>query len=243
MRQKRDISHRRCPLSTHCTKVRGLSLATETPLFEQAQAGHRLSLDRLMRRHDGLVQAVVRQQFLGSLPFDEALQAGRMGLWRAILGYDPHRGFAFSSYAWPAIMRQVWRAVKEHTRGEAKPRLAWAPSDTLGRDPATLAEEMTLQQALHGLVLRLPQRLQQVIVAYYGLDGQAPASYRQLGVRMALSHERIRQLHIEALVWLRHPAHSQALRTLLQRHTLADYEAADALAQRWLRKRGGRHGH
>lgn len=90
---------------------------------------------------------------------------------------------------------------------------------------------------------RLPQRLQQVVVAYYGLDGEAPASYRQLGTRLGLSHERIQQLHDEALVWLRHPAHSQALRTLLQRHTLADYEAAAALAQRWLQKRAGRHGH
>ena len=46
----------------------------------------------------------------------------------------------------------------------------------------------------------------------------------------------------KALVRLRHPAHSQMLRSLLGRHTLADYEAADALAQRWLRRRGGRHG-
>jgi RNA polymerase sigma factor (sigma-70 family) len=229
-------------LSTHSTEVRGLSLATETPLFEQAQAGDRLSLDRLMRRHDGLVQAVVRQQFLGTLPFDEALQAGRIGLWRAILGYDADRGFAFSSYAWPAIMRQVWRAVKEHARAEAKPWVGWSPSDTLAHDPAALVEEMTLQQTLYDLVQRLPQRLRQVVVAYYGLDGQASASYRQLGVRMALSHGRIHQLHTEALIWLRHPAHSQTLRTLLQRHTLADYASADALAQRWLRKRGGHHG-
>jgi RNA polymerase sigma factor (sigma-70 family) len=222
--------------------VGGLSLSTETPLFEQAQAGSHLSLNRLMRRHDGLVQAVVRQQFLGSLPFDEALQAGRIGLWRAILGYDPYRGFAFSTYAWPAIMRHVWRAVKEHARTEAKPCLGLSPSDALAHDPAALAEVMALQHVLHRLVCRLPQPLPQVIVAYYGLDGQAPASYRQLGARLGLSHERIHQLHTEALVWLRHPAHSQALRTLLQRHTLADYEAADALAQRWLRKRAGRHG-
>jgi DNA-directed RNA polymerase sigma subunit (sigma70/sigma32) len=101
---------------------------------------------------------------------------------------------------------------------------------------------MALQQTLQRLVHRLPQRLRQVIVAYYGLDGHAPASYRQLGARMDLSHERIHQLHTEALVWLCQPAHSQALRTLLQRHTLADYEAADALAQRWLQKRAGRRG-
>ncbi len=60
-----------------------------------------------IRQHEGLVQAVVRRQVLGDLTFDEALQAGRISLWHAILGYDPHRGWAFSTYAWPAIMRYV----------------------------------------------------------------------------------------------------------------------------------------
>lgn len=230
-------------MSVHSCEVGDLSLATEIPLFEQAQAGSHVSLDHLMRRHDGLVQAVVRQQFLDSLPFGEALQAGRVGLWRAILGYDPHRGLAFSTYAWPCIMRHVWRAVKDHACQESRPTVGLLPADTLAADPATLVDAIALQQTLDRLVHRLPQRLQQVVVAYYGLDGNPPASYRQLGVRLGLSHERIRQLHSEALVWLRHPAHSQALRTLLQRHTLADYEAAETLAQRWLQKRAGRHGH
>ena len=227
------------------------SLITEIPLFEQAQAGCYRSLNRLMRRHDGLVQAVVRQQFLGDLPFAEALQAGRIGLWHAILGFDPQRDLAFSTYAWPAIMRRVWQAVKNQSRQETMPIVGLPPANPVSADPTALAETVAWQQALQRLVRRLPERLQQLIVAYYGLDGQSPASYRQLGARLGLSHERIHQLHNEALVWLRQPAHSQALRSLLRRHTLADYEMAEAQAQRWLRKRAGRqrrrgqaaHGH
>jgi hypothetical protein len=48
-----------------------------------------------MKTHDGLVQAVVRKQILGDLPYDEAIQAGRIGLWRAMLGDEPNRGNAF----------------------------------------------------------------------------------------------------------------------------------------------------
>jgi DNA-directed RNA polymerase specialized sigma subunit len=55
-------------------------------LFRQAQAGCRDSLNELMERHDGLVHAVVRRQILGDLPYAEAVQAGCIGLWRAILG-------------------------------------------------------------------------------------------------------------------------------------------------------------
>jgi hypothetical protein len=59
---------------------------------------------------------------------------------------------------------------------------------------------------------------------------------------LGLSGERARQLHTEALIWLRQPAHAQQLRSLLSRHTLAEYEAVEAETQRWLRWRGGHHG-
>ena len=103
-------------------------------------------------------------------------------------------------------------------------------------------EAAAVRQALRDLVERLSKRLQQVVVARHGLDGNPPAIYRQIGATLGLSGERARQLHIQALVWLRHPAHSYVLRSLLGRHTLADYAAADELAQRWLRRRGGRRG-
>jgi RNA polymerase sigma factor (sigma-70 family) len=220
----------------------GPGSASGATLFQQARAGCSASLNALMARHDGLVQAVVRRQVLGELPFTEALQAGRIGLWRAILGFDPSRGVAFSTYAWPCIMHQVWRAVKAHTRLCAPT----VPGDGLwsreAADPVAAWETMAVCQALHALVHRLPRRLQQVVVARYGLDGSPPVIYRQIGAALGLSGERARQLHTAALVWLRQPAHSQTLRSLLGRHTVADYQAADALAQRWLQRRGGRHG-
>ena len=54
----------------------------EVVLFRQAQTGSNESLNALMETHDGLVHAVVRRQVLGDLPYAEALQAGRIGLWR-----------------------------------------------------------------------------------------------------------------------------------------------------------------
>jgi RNA polymerase sigma factor (sigma-70 family) len=219
----------------------GLGSDFEATLFQQAQAGCAASLNRLMTRHDGLVQAVVRRQVLGELLFTEALQAGRIGLWRAILGYDPQRGAAFSTYAWPCIMRHIWRAVKAHSRFHAPPTASELPS-LEAPDPTLVWEAEAVRQALHHLVQRLPERLRLVIVARYGLEDTPPATYQQIGSSLGLSGERARQLHTEALVWLRHPAHSQTLRSLLGRHTLADYQAAEALAQRWLRRRGGRHG-
>jgi len=218
----------------------GLSETTEAVLFEQAQAGCRASLNQLMSRHERLVPFVVRRQTLGKLPFAEAVQAGRIGLWKAILGYDSQRGYAFSTYACTAIARHIWQAVKRAERA-ASESAGIVPQVTADEtDPAEVWEASAVRAALQEAVARLPERLRDIIMARYGLSGKSATSYREIGATLGLTGERIRQLHTEALVWLRHPAHSQHLRSLLERHTLADYAAADELAQRWLRWRGGR---
>jgi DNA-directed RNA polymerase sigma subunit (sigma70/sigma32) len=142
-------------------------------------------------------------------------------------------------------MHAVWQAVKTEQSSQRLSACSRLPS-AASEDPAEgVIEDIlrpSLSQALGELLQRLPHSLRHIVLHYYGFDGYPPASYRRLGAQLGLSHERVRQLHLQALVWLRHPAHSQTLRTLLQRHTVADYELADALAQRWLRRRGGRHG-
>jgi RNA polymerase sigma factor (sigma-70 family) len=224
-------------VSTHTKSGLGAQ-PPEATQFIQAQAGRAESLNQLMARHDGLVQAVVRQQVLDELPFEEALQAGRIGLWRAILGFDPSRGFAFSTYAWPSIKHHIWRAVKAYGRFHRDQAPFYHPEAT---DPAVIWEAKAIREALQAMVGRLPPRLEYVVVARYGLNGHAPFFYRQIGAALGLTGERARQLHTEALVRLCHPAHSYRLRSLLGRHTLADYEKADQEARRWLYRRGGRH--
>jgi RNA polymerase sigma factor (sigma-70 family) len=225
----------------------GFSLcASEATLFEQAQAGCRESANLLMKQHERLVRYAVSRQHLFGFPFEEAVQVGRHGLWRAILCYDPHRGTAFSTYAYPAIVRQVWAAVKAH--GEQNRRAHASEELRLflqSREPGLVQqqEETAISQALHQLVRRLPDRLRGVIVAYYGLGGQPGQLYREIGLQLGVSKQRVQQLHVEALVWLRHPAHSQELRSLLQRHSEREYAWADELAQAWLRRRGGRRGY
>ena len=198
----------------------------EVVLFGQAQAGCRESLNALMGRHDGLVHAVVRRQVLGDLPYAEALQAGRIGLWRAILRFDPGRGYAFFTYAWRSIVHHVWRAVKVHTRASSMEQVAaqaeWQRIASV--DPAALEVAWSVHDTLHELVTRMSERLQQIIVVRYGLDGQEGRLYCEIGKYLGVSGERARQLYSEALVWLRHLPHSQHLRSLLAYHSLADYE-------------------
>ena len=235
-------------MRTRQYKLGGSGLSAGVALLRQAQAGCRESLNHLAERHDGLVHAVVRRQVLGDLPYAEALQAGREGLWRAILRFDPARGTAFSTYAWPSILHHVWGAVKKHTRayGEGQAECGCAGHAEgwfiACADPEHLVAAQAVRGALETLVAELPKRLRMVIVARYGLEGHRPCLYREADAQLGISGERARQLHQEALVWLRHPARSSRLRSLLGRHRLSEYQWAEAEAQRWLRQRGGRRG-
>jgi RNA polymerase sigma factor (sigma-70 family) len=177
-----------------------------------------------MKRHDGLVHAFIQRQGSGDLTYEEALQAGRIGLWHAIQGYDPARGTAFSTYAWVAIWRQVYRRGQELSRDTD----VWLPErpSWVEPDPAEEVDQELTIAILYDLVGQLPKRLRRVIVGRYGLGEQPPCTLKELGEELGLSGERVRQLEQDALAWLRHPAHSGRLRQLLGKNTAADYRRA-----------------
>ena len=112
-------------------------------------------------------------------------------------------------------------------------------------DPAELAAQAWQRQAVRAalgeLLAYLPERSYHVIVAAYGLDGQAPLSLAAIGRLYGLSRERVRQLRNDALVVLRLPALSGRLRRLCDQTDRAAYQRAQALNQAWLgrRRRGG----
>ncbi len=196
----------------------------------------------LMARHEGLVHWVVRRQYLGELSFADAMHEGRVGLWHALERYDAARGTAFSSYAVPAIRHAIWEAV---AAGRAKAASgSYPPPLAEGFDLGEFVHAGQLRASIRALVDRLPSRLRLVIVAHYGLDDAEPESYAAIGRTLGVSRQRVQQLHVEALAWLAHPAHSLPLRRLLDRTSRADYRRALARVYRMQRRRrsDGRRG-
>lgn len=216
------------------TTHRCASQLSDVPLA-RSPVGGLAGIEQALHRHEGLIHAVIRCEGSGSLTYEEALQAGRIGLWRAILNYDPTRGTAFSTYAWVAIHRHIRRAAARAAGGSGCqlvpcPHGPAEPSSRgLAEDLDESVEQALIHQALFTLLSQLPHRLRLVIGARYGLDDHPPRTLRQLGAELGLSHERIRQLEQDALAWLRHPAHSLRLRQLLDKNTAADYRQALAL--------------
>ena len=58
------------------------------------------------------------------------------------------------------------------------------------------------------------ERESEIVKLYFGLDGSEPMTLEQIGHRMGVTRERIRQLKERAFSRLRHPSRREALHSL-----------------------------
>jgi len=208
-------------------------------IFGCAQAGCRTCQESLLLRHEGLIHFLLHRQVAGGLVYDELVQEGRIALWRAVLGFDPQRGVAFSTYAGKAIERQIWQAVARARRYGRKGPL---PEQTDRLEAVEEAwHQVEVHRALLEAVTHLPDRLRAIILAHYGLDGQSPCTLLAIGRRFGVTKARIGQLHNDALVLLRLPTFSVRLRRLHGQDSRAAYARTEALSRAWLRRKRRRN--
>lgn len=198
-------------------------------------------MEAAMAEHEGLVRLVVRRQQRGALPYVDVLHEGRLGLWRALLGYDEQRGTRFSTYAVPAIEHAVWRAVAQAgTMGGSA--LDPVPEPGWWEDPADGLHRAAVRAAVRMLVAQLPPGPRRIVVAHHGLDGGEPVSLAHLGRHLGVSRQRVHAVYQAALVWLAQPERSRAVRALVGRATRADYQRTLARSRRLARVRRGARG-
>ncbi len=188
-----------------------------------------------MAQHERLVHWVVRRQWLGNLSFQDALHEGRIGLWSALCHYDPERGTAFSTYAVPAISHAVWRAVAVENRLFSSPSLD-VPCDADSSEIEAI-DNALVDAALRDLAAQLPARLRHIVIAHHGLDGNPPQTFAAIGRALGVSRQRVHQLHVQAVLWLAHPAHSLWLRRLLECNSRRDYQRTLARAREIARRK------
>ncbi len=201
--------------------------------FACAQSGCRACQDALVRAHSGLIHTLLRQVAHAGVPYAELVQAGRLALWRAALHFDPQRGVQFATYAGVAVERALWAAVHAGRRASA-----WAGPIMAAPESGTpLSQLLAVRSAVQAAVAQLPTRLQAVVRALYGLDGQKPCTQVALGRAWGVSNERIRQLHVQALVILRQPGLSADLYALCTQDRRAAYLQALRHNRTWQRRR------
>jgi RNA polymerase sporulation-specific sigma factor len=142
----------------------------EQALVHAARAGNELAFQRLLRRHQPLLNAHARRYFLPGADDDDVAQEARIGFGKAVRGYRPDAGASFRTFAAMCVTRQLASALtaarrrkhlalSEACRGEDAER-AWERMPDRADGPAqrALARERRDELAAAGASLSALER-------------------------------------------------------------------------------------
>jgi RNA polymerase sigma-B factor len=159
---------------------------------------------RLIEAHLPLVRALARRFRARGEPLDDLLQAGAIGLIKAVDRFDPARGCSLEAYAVPTVLGEIRRHLRDtgpvHVpRGdrEAGVRVRAVPLDegNLVAAPEPADERVLVERGLRAL----PRRQRRIVqLRYYG-----DLSQRGIASELGLSQVHVSRLLNESLGRLR----------------------------------------
>ena len=100
--------------------------------------------------------------------------------------------------------------------GEGETALLELLEDEQAPLPAAETERLLRRSDLTLVLTMLPSRERLIIELRYGLAGELPRTLRQVGSRLGVTSERVRQIQAKSLVKLRAFRPAQALRGFLE---------------------------
>lgn len=121
--------------------------------------------DRLAEMHLPLVEYLARRFARRSVPLDDLVQVGSIGLLKAIDRFDPGRGLEFSTYAAPTILGEIKRYFRDSSWLVHVPRRAQELQTTLDAARAELSQELRRAPTVAELAGRAGVSDEQVIEA------------------------------------------------------------------------------
>jgi RNA polymerase sigma factor (sigma-70 family) len=212
-----------------CCRTKG------TARFGCAQGGCQ---EAILLENRGLVWYMVLKQMPGLAEYEDLFQEGQIGLWQAIMGYEPQRGYQFSSYACTAIRNQVWQAVVRSLKANGWQRVE-TRVELLG-EVILVWQTTQTHEALSEALESLPGNLRQIVEQHEGWERGEPQTFAQLGQMRGVSRQRVHQLYQKALALLRVPALSLRLRSLYALESRQDYRETFRQNRAYHRKYRGR---
>ncbi|BBL78618.1 FliA/WhiG subfamily RNA polymerase sigma-28 subunit [Rubrobacter xylanophilus] len=166
--------------------------------------GDRRALERLFASQGALLGSIVRR-YAGSSrePREDLLQAGYVGLMKAVNGYDPSCGASFGSYAYAMMEGEIRHHLRDsglvrrprwasslHARiSEATARL----TRELGRPP--LPEEVAREANI------TPEGLKELMKLYFATNVSSLDEEPDIGAIRSLHYESF-SLPVEDRIWL-----------------------------------------
>lgn len=164
--------------------------------------------NQIIRANLRLVVSIARKHVGSSQTLLELISDGNVSLIHAVEKFDYSRGYRFSTYASWAIMRNFARSVPQQRYQldrflTIKDEVLDIAAGLRSYDPneVNLGE---LRESLDALLARLTPRERTILMDHYGLDKDGRSTtFDQLGQKLGISKERVRQIEMKALDKLR----------------------------------------
>ncbi len=169
--------------------------------LETLQADIDETKNKLILANQALVVSIAKRHLNNSLTLDELFSEGLVPLMKSVEKFDYTRGFKFSTYASWAIMKHFARIVP--LAGQHQHELL-SPEDMDALQPGVSEvdehEAYRRSMAVQGALEHLTDRERHVLENRFGLDrAEEPLSLSQLGTRLGVTKERIRQIESKAM--------------------------------------------
>ena len=184
---------------------------SQAALQRQLQQGQ-FAQDRLFETHMGLIHKAALAFARPGIERDDLVQAGCIGLMRAIRKFTEGAGRTFATYAYWWIRDSVSQEAYRNDCLRIPDRFAKSSAEGTELRQATryALEADCIQQlsindlsaldyeGVHAAVQRLEPRLQFVLASRYGFHGSS-LPYRAIAQQLGVSTESARRLHQQAL--------------------------------------------
>lgn len=166
---------------------------------------------KIVTANMGLVLAMAKRSDFPGVEFTDLISEGSMALLRAADKFDVSRGFKFSTYACRAIFKGFSRTAKQSYRYRRQFLVQWdtafEKSDQVERDREEEHSDWVdeVRNIMDQNLADLTGIEQSVVSLRFSLDSKQPKplTLKQVGEKLGLTKERIRQIQNKALVKLR----------------------------------------
>ena len=184
-------------------KARG-RLVTDTERDEWA-ARWKVIRDYIIDQNLGLAYSTLTRFQASHADWDDLRSESFVALVRSVEGFNPWRGFRFSTYACHAIIRALIHASRKSSRY----RLQFPAELDSWREPAGETDDWSelfvdrLRRALDENHGELTERESTVLAGRFPVGGGLGRTLSEIGDALGLSKERVRQIQNAALSKLR----------------------------------------
>ena len=212
-----------------------LSRDEEAELGRRIRGGDREALDKLVCANLRFVVSIAKKYQTRGVSLSDLIDEGNIGLMRAARKFDETKGIKFISYAVWWIRQAILQARSEQSRIVRVPlyRTRSIPEAQLSLDapvansddsvlleylpdhatprPDEQALNASLAESIDAALENLKPREARIVRLYYGLDGEEPLTLEEIGARLGITRERVRQIRDRALRRMRHAFPEHAL--------------------------------